>query len=92
MCGIGTWWDPLARQKVGINRRNHLKAMREVVTVVRQLLARQRVTYHGEFVHLDDVELEMSFMDTQGAAPCAYLHQRDRPANDGVWQGKSPMV
>jgi 5,10-methylenetetrahydromethanopterin reductase len=58
ICGIGAWWDPLA-EKVGITREKPLLAMREVVTVVRALLARQRVTFHGEFVHLTDVELDV---------------------------------
>jgi 5,10-methylenetetrahydromethanopterin reductase len=58
ICGIGAWWDPLA-SKVGINRTKPLLAMREVVTVVRDLLARQRVTFHGEFVNLTDVELDV---------------------------------
>lgn len=60
ICGIGAWWDPLA-QKVGINRTKPLLAMREVVTVVRDLLARKRVTFHGEFVHLTDVELDVVY-------------------------------
>jgi len=60
ICGIGAWWDPLA-QKVGINRSKPLLAMREVVSVVRDLLARQRVTFHGEFVYLDDVELDVVY-------------------------------
>lgn len=58
ICGIGAWWDPLAR-KVGIRRSKNLRAMREVVTVVRRLLARERVSYAGEFVQLDDVELDV---------------------------------
>jgi 5,10-methylenetetrahydromethanopterin reductase len=58
ICGIGAWWDPLA-QKVGIERRKPLLAMREVVTTVRALLNRERVTFHGEFVHLTDVELDV---------------------------------
>ncbi len=58
ICGIGAWWDPLA-QKVGIDRSKPLLAMREVVTVVRALLARERVTFQGEFVHLTDVELDV---------------------------------
>src|SRR5512138_1236320 len=37
ICGIGAWWDPLA-QKVGIDRRKPLKAMRETVEVLRRLL------------------------------------------------------
>src|SRR5215510_6470729 len=40
ICGIGAWWDPLA-EKVGIIRSKPLLAMREVVTVVRDLLARK---------------------------------------------------
>src|SRR5258706_10995992 len=58
ICGIGAWWDPLA-QKVGINRTKPLLAMRETVVTVRALLARQRVTFHGEFVNLDDIELDV---------------------------------
>ncbi len=58
ICGIGAWWDPLAKN-VGIERRKPLKAMREVVTVVRDLLAMKRVTFHGEFVNLTGVELDV---------------------------------
>ena len=57
-CGIGAWWDPLAA-KVGIQRRKNLLAMREVVTVVRRLLSRERVTFQGEFVQMEDVELDV---------------------------------
>jgi len=46
ICGIGAWWDPLA-QKVGIERRKPLLAMREVVTTVRALLNLEPVTFHG---------------------------------------------
>jgi 5,10-methylenetetrahydromethanopterin reductase len=56
--GIGAWWDPLAA-KVGIERRKPLRAMRETVEAVRRLLAMERVTYHGEFVHLTDVEIDI---------------------------------
>ncbi|MDY7106334.1 MAG: LLM class flavin-dependent oxidoreductase [Actinomycetota bacterium] len=65
MLGIGAWWDPLAR-KVGIERRKPLRAMREHVEVVRGLLANETVTYDGEFVHMDGVELD-------------YVHQERRP-------------
>ena len=57
-CGIGAWWDPLAA-KVGIQRRKNLLAMREVVTAVRRLLNRERVSFQGEFVQLEDVELDV---------------------------------
>lgn len=56
--GIGAWWDPLAR-KVGIERRRPLRAMREVIEVSRRLIAMERVTYDGEFVQLEDVEIDV---------------------------------
>ncbi len=56
--GLGAWWDPLAA-KVGIHRRRTLTCMRETVEATRRLLAMERVTYHGEFVHLDDVEIDI---------------------------------
>jgi 5,10-methylenetetrahydromethanopterin reductase len=56
--GIGAWWDPLA-SKVGITRTRPLQAMRETVEVVRRLLAMERVTYDGDFVHMDDVEIDI---------------------------------
>jgi len=58
ICGIGAWWDPLARN-VGIERRKPLAAMRETVTVLRRLLNMERVTFHGEFVHVDGIELDV---------------------------------
>jgi 5,10-methylenetetrahydromethanopterin reductase len=56
--GLGAWWDPLAA-KVGIHRRRTLTCMRETIEAVRRLLAMERVTYHGEFVNLDDVEIDI---------------------------------
>jgi 5,10-methylenetetrahydromethanopterin reductase len=56
--GVGAWWDPLAR-KVGVDRGGALGAMRELVTVVRALLAGETVTFDGRFVHLDGVELDV---------------------------------
>ena len=56
--GIGAWWDPLA-SKVGIKRTKPLLAMRETVEVARKLLAMERVTYHGEFVDVDDIEIDI---------------------------------
>jgi 5,10-methylenetetrahydromethanopterin reductase len=56
--GIGAWWDPLAA-KVGITRTRPLKAMRETVETTRRLLAMERVTYHGEFFNVDDIEIDI---------------------------------
>ena len=58
ICGIGAWWDPLARN-VGIERRKPLTAMRETVTLLRRLLNMERVTFHGEFHHVDGIELDV---------------------------------
>jgi len=58
ICGIGAWWDPLARN-VGIDRSKPLTAMRETVIILRQLLNMERVTFHGEFVHVDGIELDV---------------------------------
>ncbi len=58
IAGLGAWWDPLARN-VGIIRRKPLTAMRETVIVLRRLLNMERVTFHGEFVHVDGIELDV---------------------------------
>jgi 5,10-methylenetetrahydromethanopterin reductase len=58
ICGIGAWWDPLAKN-VGIERRKPLVAMRETVTVLRKLLNMERVTFHGEFHRVDGIELDV---------------------------------
>jgi 5,10-methylenetetrahydromethanopterin reductase len=56
--GIGAWWDPLAA-RVGIRRRRPVQAMRETVEVTRRLLAMERVTFHGEFVDVADIEIDI---------------------------------
>src|SRR5512135_1565754 len=58
ICGIGAWWDPLAKN-VGIERKKPLKAMRETVEVMRRLLRMERVTFHGEFHNVDGIELDV---------------------------------
>jgi 5,10-methylenetetrahydromethanopterin reductase len=58
ICGIGAWWDPLAKN-VGIERKKPLTAMKETVLVLRRLLAMENVTFHGEFVNVDGIELDV---------------------------------
>jgi 5,10-methylenetetrahydromethanopterin reductase len=58
ICGIGAWWDPLAKN-VGIDRRKPLLAMRETVEVFKRLLRLERVTFHGEFHQVDNIELDI---------------------------------
>ena len=75
--GIGAWLDPLA-QKVGISRAKPLRAMREIVTSVRALLNNETVTFNGEFVHLDGVELD-------------YVYQDRRPKDVPIYIGATGM-
>ena len=77
ICGLGAWWDPLAR-KVGIERARPLTVMREVVTVVRALLHDESVTFDGAFVHLDGVELD-------------YVYQERRPKDVPIYIGATGM-
>ncbi len=58
ICGIGAWWDPLA-ENVGIQRTKPLTAMRETVEVMRRLLHMENVTFEGEFVHVNGIELDV---------------------------------
>ena len=73
ICGIGAWWDPLAKN-VGIDRRKPLTAMRETVEVMRRLLRKERVTFHGEFVNVDGIELDV-------------VHGRTEPRNVPIYIG-----
>lgn len=75
--GLGAWWDPLAA-KVGIVRTRPLTVMREVVTSVRSLLNNEKVTMHGEWVHLEGVELD-------------YVYQDRRPKQVPIYVGATGM-
>ena len=73
ICGIGAWWDPLAKN-VGIDRSNPLQAMRETVIVLKKLLNLERVSFEGEFVHVNGIELDV-------------VHGRREPRNVPVFIG-----
>ncbi len=73
ICGIGAWWDPLARN-VGIERRKPLLAMKETITVMKRLLAMERVSFDGEFIHVNGIELDV-------------VHGRREPRNVPVMIG-----
>lgn len=73
ICGIGAWWDPLAKN-VGIDRKKPLTAMKETVLVMKRLLAMERVTFHGDFIHVDGIELDV-------------VHGRTEPRNVPVFIG-----
>lgn len=73
ICGIGAWWDPLARN-VGIDRSKPLKAMKETIIVMKRLLNMERVTFEGEFVHVNGIELDV-------------VHGRKEPRNVPIYIG-----
>lgn len=73
ICGIGAWWDPLAKN-VGIHRTKPLLAMRETVTILRRLLNMERVTFNGTFVNVDGIELDV-------------VHGRREPRNVPIYIG-----
>ena len=73
ICGIGAWWDPLARN-VGVERRKPLVAMRETIEVLRRLLRMENVTFHGEFHHVTGIELDV-------------VHGRREPRNVPIYIG-----
>ncbi len=73
VCGIGAWWDPLAKN-VGINRTKPLKAMEETITVLRRLLNMERVSFEGEFVQVNGIELDV-------------VHGRREPRNVPIYIG-----
>ena len=73
ICGIGAWWDPLAKN-VGINRTKPLTAMKETITVMKKLLNMERVTFDGEFVHVNGIELDV-------------VHGRREPRNVPIFIG-----
>ncbi|MEL7625620.1 MAG: LLM class flavin-dependent oxidoreductase [Anaerolineaceae bacterium] len=73
ICGIGAWWDPLAKN-VGINRTKPLKAMEETITILRRLLNMENVTFDGEFVHVNGIELDV-------------VHGRREPRNVPIYIG-----
>ncbi|HAF67624.1 MAG TPA: LLM class flavin-dependent oxidoreductase [Acidimicrobiaceae bacterium] len=55
--GLGGWWEPLAT-RCGLPNHRPLKAMREVITVVKGMLRGDEVTYKGEFVDVDQVKFD----------------------------------
>jgi 5,10-methylenetetrahydromethanopterin reductase len=73
ICGIGAWWDPLAKN-VGIIRSKPLTAMKETITVLKRLLNMERVSFEGEFVHVNGIELDV-------------VHGRKEPRNVPIYIG-----
>ncbi|PKO01977.1 MAG: LLM class flavin-dependent oxidoreductase [Chloroflexi bacterium HGW-Chloroflexi-5] len=73
VCGIGAWWDPLAKN-VGIDRRKPLTAMKETVLILRRLLNMEQVSFEGEFISVHGIELDV-------------VHGRREPRNVPIFIG-----
>jgi 5,10-methylenetetrahydromethanopterin reductase len=73
ICGIGAWWDPLAKN-VGIDRKSPLTAMEETVLILRRLLNMENVTFDGDYVHVNNIELDV-------------VHGRKEPRNVPIYIG-----
>jgi 5,10-methylenetetrahydromethanopterin reductase len=73
ICGIGAWWDPLAKN-VGIDRKKPLTAMKETVLILRRLLNMEVVTFDGDFIHVNGIELDV-------------VHGRKEPRNVPIYVG-----
>ncbi len=77
ICGLGAWWEPLA-SKVGVQRVRSLRVMREIVTVCRALFNDETVTFTGDYVRFDGVELD-------------YVQQDRRPKDIPIYIGATGM-
>ena len=73
LLGIGAWWIRSPRTSASTAAKP-LLAMREHITVVRDLLAMKNVTFHGEFVNVDGIELDI-------------VHGRREPRNVPIYIG-----
>jgi 5,10-methylenetetrahydromethanopterin reductase len=58
--GVGAWWEPLA-SKVGVKREKPLLAMKEYVTVLKRLFNLESVTFHGKFVNVTDIQIDVVY-------------------------------
>jgi len=62
--GVGSWMA-----QIGAKPKSSLQALADTVTAVRALLGGERVTLHGEQVHLDQVQMQL----TPASVPPLYV-------------------
>jgi alkanesulfonate monooxygenase SsuD/methylene tetrahydromethanopterin reductase-like flavin-dependent oxidoreductase (luciferase family) len=70
--GVGAWWEPLASM-VGVDRKKPLRALWEYCTVAKRLFDLENVTYDGEVVKVDSIELDMIHTDVERANIPIYI-------------------
>jgi alkanesulfonate monooxygenase SsuD/methylene tetrahydromethanopterin reductase-like flavin-dependent oxidoreductase (luciferase family) len=66
-CGLGLWYEPLA-SRCGVDRSNPnpLRAAWEYSTVLRRLLDGETVTYEGQYVDVEAIELDVLYGERDG--------------------------
>jgi alkanesulfonate monooxygenase SsuD/methylene tetrahydromethanopterin reductase-like flavin-dependent oxidoreductase (luciferase family) len=70
--------------QIGAAQRSPMKALNETVTTVRQLLSGETVTMHGEWVHLDQVQMQL----TPETAASVYVERYVKDAATGRAGGR----
>jgi len=62
MMGLGVWFEPLA-SKVGVKRTKPLQAIREYTEAIRMLFSRKEISYHGDFVNISEIQIDIPNAD-----------------------------
>ncbi|MEZ4643194.1 MAG: LLM class flavin-dependent oxidoreductase [Chloroflexota bacterium] len=75
ICGIGAWWDPLASK--AFNDASHCWPCARR-WMLRHLLNLENVTFHGEFHHVDGIQLDV-------------VYGRKEPRNVPIYIGATGM-
>lgn len=66
--GLGAWWEPLATRN-GLHTAKPRTALREIVVALKELLDGKSVTYHGEYVNLDEINFDAPEDDNSPSYP-----------------------
>ncbi len=57
--GVGLGYRDAEFQVFGVERKSRVPRFREYIDVIRRLWTEDRVTFHGKYIHLDDVGLSL---------------------------------
>jgi len=57
--GVGLGYRDAEFQAMGVERKSRVPRFREYIEVMRRLWTEERVTFHGKYLHLDDIGLSL---------------------------------
>ena len=57
--GVGLGYRDAEFQAFGVERRSRVPRFREYIEVMRRLWTEERVTFHGKYLHFDDIGLSL---------------------------------